>query len=75
MKRVLTHVVFIAIALAITLIGLNFWGDFGRVMGNLGNQPSPAAKPANTGEVTVGIIPEAPSTNKLSCDKKHPCPR
>lgn len=74
MKRVLTHLVFIAIALAITLIGLNFWGDFGRVMGNLGNQPSPVAKPANTGEVTVGIIPATPAQTK-NCDKQHPCPR
>jgi hypothetical protein len=79
MKRVLTHLVFITIALAITLVGLNFWGDFGHVMGNLAKQKDAVgrargAEQATPGEVTVGIVPATPAQNKPACDKKRPCP-
>jgi hypothetical protein len=65
--------VFMAIAVVATLIALQFWGRFSGAMHDAMQKSAAARAPANSGEVTVGIIPATPPQNK-NCDKKHPCP-
>jgi hypothetical protein len=67
------RVLFLAIGLVATAIAFHFWGNFAGAMHNAMNKEAatPAAAPANPGEVTVGIIPSTPP--KQNCDKKHPC--
>jgi len=68
------RVLFLAIGILVTVIGFRFWSNFAAVMGNLSAAPPPAhTAPANSNEVTVGIVPAAPS--QKNCDKKHSCPR
>jgi len=73
MKRVLIHAAFLAIALALTLLVFNFWGDFSRAMYNYMTMVTTPEKPEKpSGVVTMKIVP--PPSSKPDCDKKHPCP-
>ena len=71
MSRVFFRIAFLAVALGLTLVVFNFWGNFGRAMYNYLELTTAPDKPKNTGVVTMKIIP--PPENKPACDKKHPC--
>jgi hypothetical protein len=80
------HLVFIAIALTITLVGLEFWANFGNAMHHFNDMKAAAgqnsdvnayaraksAQDGKSGVVTMTIVPGA--AQKPACDKKHPCP-
>jgi hypothetical protein len=68
----LRRILFLAIALVATAIAFHFWGNFAGAMHNAMTREAAPAAPATPGEVTMGIIPATPQ--KLTCDKKHPCP-
>ncbi len=67
----LRHALFLGIALAITVIGFQFWGKFAGAMKNVSHITAVApAKPS--GEVTMSIVlQKAPAK---PCPKDHPCP-
>jgi hypothetical protein len=75
--RWVRHIVFLAIALALTFIAFHFWSNFSGAMQAFNAQKAAvgrarAAEEASPGEVTVGIVPS--TAQKPACDKKHPCP-
>lgn len=63
----LRRILFLAIALGMTLVIFEFWGRFGAAMTNVF-----ASKPAVSNEVTMQII-SAPAKQPV-CGKDHPCP-
>ncbi len=64
----LRHALFLGIALAITVIGFQFWGKFAGAMKNVYVE-----KPAQPGgEVTMSIFPAKALAKP--CPKGHPCP-
>jgi hypothetical protein len=68
------RVLFLAIGLIATAVAFHFWGNFAGAMHDAMTREAAPPPPANTGEVTMGIIPYAPTPDKPACDKKHPCP-
>lgn len=74
MKRALFHAAFLAVALALTLVVFNFWGNFGRALYNYLDMATAPAKPS--GVVTMKIVPPAPPpANRPACDsQKQHCP-
>ena len=60
------HVIFLVVALALTVVVFEFWGQFGRAMGTVLGMNNDAQK--NNGEVTVTVLPPKP------CPKDQKCP-
>jgi hypothetical protein len=76
MNRFLPRVVFLAIALIITLGILELWAQLSGAIGHFFSEP-PRQIPKPTGDVTMTIItPGNPPAQppKKSCTKQHPCP-
>ena len=74
------RVLFLVVALALTLGVFSLWGEFGRAIGAymaIAYKDEPAKPPAQQkGVVTMTIVPPAqPNNADCRTDKSHPCPK
>ncbi|HEY2032923.1 MAG TPA: hypothetical protein VGH02_04485 [Rhizomicrobium sp.] len=70
------RVIFLVIALALTVGVFSLWGEFGRALGAYMAVAYKDEPPKPTGVVTMKIVPPTPLlVNRPACDKKHPCPK
>ncbi|MBI3678507.1 MAG: hypothetical protein HY243_18010 [Proteobacteria bacterium] len=60
------HLIFIAVALAITLLVFEFWGQLGHAMGTVLSMNDTSAD-KNNGEVTVTVLPPKPCPKDQKC--------